>query len=172
MRSSWWTTSSCLIGVLCSATPSLAQSVSIDTQQAPAQPEAPPQPKPPPPEPVTPPTPVSTPVEYPEGGRGEQEVILELTISGQGTVTRAVEVRGNPPFAGRAREAARSWTFRPATRGGKPIAVKIRFLVRFVPPAAEPEPEAPGAPSPPPSPAAAEPAAPPTQPQAEQVVVQ
>lgn len=97
---------------------------------------------------------VSTPLEYPSGAQGEATVLLELTLDGSGAVTLATAVEGEEPFAARAVEAARAWKFEPATRDGKPIAAKIRFHVRFVPPRdieepetepAKPEPAAPGA---------------------------
>jgi TonB family protein len=93
------------------------------------------------------PTPLSTPLEYPEGAQGEASVALELTLTADGAVTTAVALEGSEPFASQAVEAARAWRFQPATRDGKPIAAKIKFMVRFVPPrdveepAAEPPPE-------------------------------
>ena len=109
------------------------------------------------PKPVTPPAPIfmptaiSTPLEYPVDAQsqGEASVALELTLSAQGDVTHAVAIEGDEPFASRAVAAAKTWKFQPATRDGKPIAAKIRYLVRFVPPRDEPEPE------PEPAPAAA-----------------
>jgi len=83
------------------------------------------------------PTPVLTPVDYPAGGQGEAEVILVLTLSAEGTVTEAVALEGDAPFAANAVAAAKAWKFQPATRDGKPIAAKIRYLVRFVPPVDE-----------------------------------
>ena len=89
------------------------------------------------------PTALTTPLEYPPGAQGEASVALELTLSADGAVTQAVAIDGAEPFASRAAEAAKGWKFQPATRDGQPIAAKIRFLVRFVPPhdEAEPEPE-------------------------------
>ncbi len=89
------------------------------------------------------PTAVSTPLEYPAGAQGEASVALELTLSAEGAVTKADAIEGDEPFASAAVEAAKSWKFQPATRDGKALAAKIRFLVRFVPPReiSEPEPE-------------------------------
>jgi TonB family protein len=128
----------------------LAQSLSIE-EQKPAPPPTPtpaPAPKPPAPPPViVMPTAISTPLEYPAEGKGEASVALELTLTAAGDVTKAVALEGDEPFAARAVEAAQGWKFQPATRDGKPIAAKIRFLVRFVPPRDEadpgPEPETP-----------------------------
>lgn len=87
------------------------------------------------------PTPRSTPLEYPEHAEGEASVELELTLSARGEVTHAEVVAGAEPFATRAAQAAQGWKFEPATRGGRPIAAKIRFLVHFSPPRASAEPD-------------------------------
>jgi len=132
-----------------------AQSLSIE-EEKPAPPPAPtpaPTPKPPAPPPViVMPTAVSTPLEYPPDAQGEASVALELTLSAAGEVTNATAIEGDEPFVARALEAAKAWKFQPATRDGKPIAAKIRYLVRFVPPReiAEPEPEPPVSATPPP----------------------
>lgn len=102
------------------------------------------------------PSALSTPLEYPAGASGEASVMLELTLSASGDVSQATAIDGNEPFTLRAVEAARSWKFQPATRDGKPIAAKIRFQVRFVPPRDIEEPE-PTAPTAAPKPAAGEP---------------
>lgn len=111
---------------------------------APATPPAPAKtPVVPRPRPVlTRPAPLATPVDYPEAGEGEQEVALELLISAEGAVTDVALLEGAAPFAESALSAARSWRFQPATRDGKPVAAKIRYRVRFVPPSDEPAPEA------------------------------
>jgi outer membrane receptor protein involved in Fe transport len=87
------------------------------------------------------PTALSTPLDYPADGQGEASVALELTLSATGDVTKAVPLEGDEPFVSRAVASAKLWKFQPATRDGKPIAAKIRYLVRFVPPRDEPEPE-------------------------------
>ncbi len=78
------------------------------------------------------PTPVRVSVEYPEGGRGDAQVLLELVVEDDGQVSEAEVVTGSPPFAQRAQEAAREWTFGPASAGGTPVAVRLRYLVRFI----------------------------------------
>lgn len=89
------------------------------------------------------PSAVSTPLEYPQGATGEAVVVLELTLSASGDVTQANAIEGSEPFSARAVEAAKAWKFQPATRDGTPVAAKIRFQVRFVPPrdVEEPAPE-------------------------------
>lgn len=126
-------TAGCLVLVTTAAS---AQSVSIDAErEAPAAPTAPPPAPPPPPRAPTivKPVPKAVDVVYPEGAEGRAEVVLELTISATGDVTDATLVEGSSPFAERALEAARSWTFEPARRDETPIPAKIRFLVTFEP---------------------------------------
>jgi len=134
------------------ATRAPAQSISIDDDSAPAKvPARTPAPLPTParapaPElPVTPPRAISTPIRYPDRAHGEQDVVLELTIGKDGTVTSALAKSGEVPFTEAALTASKSWQFSPALRGGQPVAAKIRFLVHFerpreTPP--EPAPEA------------------------------
>ncbi len=127
----------CCTGIVCLVSLGFAQSVSMDEAKKSVEPAVPVRPKivaTPPLERVIPPTAISTPVEYPEGGQGEQAVVLELTIAKTGSVKDAIAVSGEPPFAERAAQAARGWTFAPATRSNQPIAAKIRFLVKFIPP--------------------------------------
>src|SRR4051812_20886110 len=112
--------------VLTSVTaPSRAQSLSIE-EEKPAEPAPAPAPTSPPK--AAPPAPVivmpkarSTPLEYPEGAQGEANVVLELTLTAGGDVTKAVAIEGDEPFASRAAQAARGWKFEPATRDSKPI---------------------------------------------------
>ncbi|MEI9937941.1 MAG: TonB family protein [Pseudomonadota bacterium] len=155
-----------LLGAVCLTPCALAQSISIDDDAARAKPLAPPlKPTPAPapvraPEPVTAPRALSTPISYPAQAQGEQEVVLELTIAKEGTVTTALALSGEPPFTDAARAASKGWRFEPAKRGERAIAAKIRFAVRFVPPHEDTAPEPPLAPvAPRPSPKApAEPA--------------
>ena len=151
-----------LLGAICFAPCVLAQSISIDDDVARATPPAPPPTSAPVPapapasEPVTPPRAVSTPISYPAQARGEQEVVLELTIAAQGTVTTALAISGEAPFTDAALAASKSWLFEPAKRGARAIAAKIRFAVRFVPPREDTAPE----PAPAPAAASAPPKAP------------
>ncbi|HTV23305.1 MAG TPA: TonB-dependent receptor plug domain-containing protein, partial [Polyangiaceae bacterium] len=95
-------------------------------------------------------------VEYPDGASGTADVVLELLISVAGEVSEASVVQGAEPFATAARARALGWRFEPARQADVARAARIRFLVRFVPPApTEPvipalgEPAAaPGAPAP------------------------
>ena len=89
-----------------------------------------------------PPHPISdTRVDYPEGGSGDAEVVLELVIGRDGSVERAVAQSGTAPFVEAAERAALDWRFEPARRGAAPIPARIRFRVLFE--AALPEPPEP-----------------------------
>jgi TonB family protein len=129
-----------LLVVACVAPRVFAQSISIDgepSQEHPPVTPSPPTSAPAPapaPAPVSPPRAISTPIEYPAQARGEQEVVLELTIDKQGIVTNALAISGEAPFTDAALSASRGWLFEPAKRGEQPVAAKIRFAVRFQPP--------------------------------------
>ncbi len=112
---------------------------------------------------VTRPEPESVEVFYPPGGKGDAVVVLEMVVDETGQVTGVKAVVGEPPFSTAAITASRNFRFKPATRGGKPIAAKIRYEVKFTePPPPEPEPEPKTPPSEPPP--TGEPPAPPTPP--------
>lgn len=80
--------------------------------------------------------------QYPEQALSEGfyqtvEVALVLTINASGKVTNAVvEKPVGHGFDEAARSAAQSLTFDPATRDGKPVAARTRFVYRFTPPPA------------------------------------
>jgi len=132
-----------------------AQSLSIE-EERPASPAPTSVPAAPTPTPraVVMPEATSTPLDYPEGAAGEATVALELTLTKSGEVSGARAIEGDEPFASRAVAAAKAWKFSPATRDGQPVAAKIRFLVRFVPPRELAEPEVPASAEKPPSAAA------------------
>ncbi len=106
-------------------------------------PPVPPSPQPPvaapkliPPRPIT-----ALGADYPEGlpadKQLETDVIVELTVTVDGSVQGARAVKGEQPYAGQAIRASGAWRFDPATRDGKSIAALIRVLVHFVPPRVE-----------------------------------
>lgn len=99
---------------------------------------------------ITSPTALATPLPDLETS-DDTQVILELVVTKDGLVKSAAVQSGSEPYASAAANAAREWTFAPATRGGQPIATKILFLVTFTksapPTALDPEPED-GAPKP------------------------
>ncbi len=72
-----------------------------------------------------------------EGFHEPAEVSLILTIDATGVVTRAVvEKPVGHGFDEAAVEAAQKLQFEPATRDGKPVAARTRFVYRFTPPSA------------------------------------
>jgi TonB family protein len=92
-----------------------------------------------PPPAIVPPRPLS-PLRayYPEGGTGEHDVTVEITVTKEGGVKDARLVEGEPPYGDAAVKAADGWQFAPATRAGKPVVARIRVLIHFSPPAPEP----------------------------------
>jgi TonB family protein len=102
-----------------------------DGPPSPEPPPGPPSPSPSaervePPRPLTPLT-----VEAPAGALGAHTVVLELTVNADGSVREARALVGDEPFASRAVETARGWSFSPATRLNKPVAARIRVRVDF-----------------------------------------
>jgi len=86
-------------------------------------------------------------VPYPDSGKGDAEVVLELLIGKDGRVQDARVVAGEPPFADAALAGAKAFVFAPATRGGEPVVARIRMKVGFAatvePAPKEPAPVAP-----------------------------
>lgn len=83
---------------------------------------------------VTPPRVRAAPVEYPSDGSGAAEVLLELVVKADGSVSEARVLSGPEPFGTAASQASATWMFEPATRAGVPVAARIHFMVRFTPP--------------------------------------
>jgi len=81
---------------------------------------------------ITPPEPLNTPVQA-AGGDERVEIVLELVIDREGHVASARAVGGHEPHATLATEATKAWSFRPATKGGQPVAAKVAFLITFEP---------------------------------------
>ncbi|HSO35182.1 MAG TPA: energy transducer TonB [Labilithrix sp.] len=93
--------------------------------------------------PVVPPKLLSDPIAlYPEDGAGEATVILTLTVAADGSVQSAVPAETNEPFSSRAITTALAWRFEPATRGGAPVASRIKVEIVFRPPVVVPDPAA------------------------------
>ncbi len=74
-------------------------------------------------------------VPYPAKGQGEADVLLTVTVNADGTVRSAVPTETNEPFSSVAVQAALAWRYVPATRGGNPVAARIRVEISFHPPA-------------------------------------
>ncbi|MBW2160482.1 MAG: TonB family protein [Deltaproteobacteria bacterium] len=77
----------------------------------------------------------SPPPQFPPGREGEglhPTVVLLVTITGDAKVTDiVVEHSAGPDFDAAAVEAVQIWTFEPATKGGAPVASRIRIAVHF-----------------------------------------
>ena len=81
---------------------------------------------------LIPPRMLGTPdVTYPDGGQGDAEVILVLTVQKDGRVTHVEVARGKEPFASAAQRAATSFQFEPGKRDGVNVPARIRFAVSF-----------------------------------------
>lgn len=101
----------------------------------------------PPAEPLPAPTPVAAidtpppqfPLELACAGIGGQ-TLLGVEIGPEGTPTRIDLVRssGNDELDRLAKDAVQGWKFRPATRGGQPVAQTIQVPVSFNPPTERP----------------------------------
>jgi TonB family protein len=85
---------------------------------------------------VVPPQPKAQPApEWPGAKRERHDVVVPVivTVSEDGHVSAAaVESRVSPEFDAAALEGVRAWSFAPAMRDGKPVAARIRSVVRFV----------------------------------------
>ena len=81
----------------------------------------------------------STDVPYPEHAEGDAEVVLELVIETDGSVSSATIVEGSEPFAEDARAAALGWRFSPAQRDGAAVRARIRAKVAFRSEESEPD---------------------------------
>jgi TonB family protein len=69
------------------------------------------------------------------GFREPAEVSLTLTVDATGVVSQAlVDARAGHGFDEAAVAAAQRLVFEPATRDGKPVPARIRFVYKFVPP--------------------------------------
>jgi hypothetical protein len=72
-------------------------------------------------------------VSSPTDPERSEQVLLELLVSDVGAVEEARVISGRAPFSTAALEAAPRFRFTPARFRGRPVAAKIRFLVRFEP---------------------------------------
>jgi TonB family protein len=73
--------------------------------------------------------------EWPRGVRDAHDVVVPvvITVGEDGRVAAAaVESSVSPELDAAAVEGVKVWTFEPATRDGKPVAARIRSVVRFL----------------------------------------
>jgi hypothetical protein len=68
---------------------------------------------------------------YPPNAIGSAKVILESDISSRGAVTAVRIVSPPTGFDGAAADTARQWTYRPATRAGKPVDSRAFLVFSF-----------------------------------------
>jgi TonB family protein len=66
-------------------------------------------------------------------------VVLQLEISTNGTVTAIKTVSGHPMLIPAAINAVQKWIYRPFVLNGKPVAVKTSVTVPFYPPGEQQE---------------------------------
>jgi TonB family protein len=69
---------------------------------------------------------------YPPNALGSGKVVLEVDVSEEGKVTSARVLNPGSPFDGAATGAARAWTFRPASVGGRATAARAFFIFSFI----------------------------------------
>ena len=82
-----------------------------------------------------------TSVNYPEGAQGQATVMLELLLDVRGEVMDVRLFDCEAPFDDVALSAAVTWKFQAGRVNGEKRAVRIRFQVRFEPPAVALEPD-------------------------------
>jgi protein TonB len=76
------------------------------------------------------PTDVAVPA-YPPNVRGGAKVIVEADVSEQGAVASARVISESSGFDSAALDSVRRWVFRPASRGGRPLASRAFIVVGF-----------------------------------------
>ena len=69
---------------------------------------------------------------YPPNALGSGKVVLEVDVSEEGKVGSSRVLNPGSPFDGAATGAAQAWTFRPASRNGRPVATRAYFIFTFV----------------------------------------
>jgi hypothetical protein len=80
---------------------------------------------------IVPPKAHETKIAYPERGRGDAVVILEIIVSPEGRVVEWHVLAGGEPFLSAVKAAIESMTFDPATRDGRPITARMRIELPF-----------------------------------------
>jgi TonB family protein len=69
---------------------------------------------------------------YPPNALGSGKVILEADISEEGKVVGVRVLNPGSQFDSAATGAAQAWTFRPASRNGRPVAARAYMVFSFV----------------------------------------
>ena len=71
---------------------------------------------------------------YPPNAIGGGSILIEQSIDSTGSVDASRIVVSSPAFDAAATEAARSWIFEPAIRGGRPSPARVYLIFVFRPP--------------------------------------
>jgi TonB family protein len=69
---------------------------------------------------------------YPPNTTGDGKVVLEADVSDDGAVAAVRVVSPATPFDDASLQAARQWTFRPASREGRPTTARVFLIFSFV----------------------------------------
>ena len=85
---------------------------------------------------TTPPRALSAPLPIPPAKTTKQrKVVISFVVTEQGTTRDITVVKHfKPDFDSAAIDAVRRWTFEPATKDGKPVAIRLETEVTFRPP--------------------------------------
>ena len=70
---------------------------------------------------------------HPADVRSRGSAVADVDVRETGEVLRVLRVEGDPRLVDALLEAIRGWRFAPATRGGVPVAVRLRVQHLFVP---------------------------------------
>ena len=70
---------------------------------------------------------------------GTVGLIMEIGVDGSPVNIRVENSSGQPALDQSAMDTVRTWTFRPATRNGKPVTTDLRVPVTFDPPTMRPD---------------------------------
>ena len=69
---------------------------------------------------------------YPPNALGSGKVLLETDVSASGRVTGTHRLTGPTAFDSAASDAAKQWTFKPASRGNRAIPSRVFLVFSFV----------------------------------------
>ena len=70
---------------------------------------------------------------------GTVGLLMEIGLDGSPVNIRVENSSGQPALDQSAMDTVRTWTFRPATRNGKPVTTDLRVPVTFDPPTMRPD---------------------------------
>jgi TonB family protein len=73
----------------------------------------------------------AAPAAYPPRAMGDGAVLVDVTVDADGTLTDTTIKSSSPAFDLAAMAAARTWSFRPARQGGRPVTAHACILFVF-----------------------------------------